>query len=977
MHPDLDRGSPPGAARRTDHDRAGALGWTTVLEGEFEALYGARPFDHHPPDDPDIRLRELHRRLHERRPAGLCLSGGGIRSATFGLGVVQALARVGVLGKLDYLSTVSGGGYVGSWLTSWLHREGRGDVLRGLDPSASAAAGAGAPPSPVDRLRATCRYLAPAGGFVSADVWTLIMTLARNLMLNWLVLLPLIAAALLVPRIYMASVALVERNVLAPPGGPCLPADAAPFWLALVSLSMFVVAIGYVVMSFVGRGDSWPQGRFLAFVVVPTVVGAIALTLFWSAYPCSPDEAAALFVSAVLPAAGWLVIGAFARPRWGTAVPAGIAAVLTGVALAQAGRWSPENPSHLLVLAGLPLLLVGVAALNGLQDGRAAPANDRAVRMTAGARTVIAALVAGPIVGLGTYWFAREYFYFGDPLGETYAVFAVPGILALILVANTAFIGLASKELSDAALEWWSRFSAWLAIAATLWLTAGVLVFYLADLVELAVQSASTAFALEHHTSSALMTVLVPLVSSLAGLAARGGGASGRPSALRLATHRLMLPATIVALLAAMAWFNAWALRGFEPPGAASTDAGLGETAFLATFLLLLGLLVSRFVPVNRFSLHGMYRQRLVRTFLGASHMDRQPNAFTGFDPADDLRMHDLVNVRPLHVINTTLNNLSATNYGRTERRADAFTFSPLHVGCPVLGYRRSSEYGSDGGGPATGLSLGMAVAVSGAAASPAMGMFSSSARAFLLTLANARLGLWFGNPSDEVTWQRSEPALGVGPIARELLGLETERNPYIYLSDGGHFENLGLWSLVVRRCGVIIVSDAGCDPDFTFADLSNAIRRIRIDLGIPIEIATSEVARAVPGSSRAHAALGTIRYSAVDGPGAPDGLLLYVKATLTGDEPVDVANFAALDPTFPHDSTANQFFDEDRFESYRALGYHSVLSFAGGLKDADAWDLCAAAVSGERAVSPPEAVAGAAAPHGYGPVPPELPGKK
>jgi hypothetical protein len=380
---------------------------------------------------------------------------------------------------------------------------------------------------------------------------------------------------------------------------------------------------------------------------------------------------------------------------------------------------------------------------------------------------------------------------------------------------------------------------------------------------------------------------------------------------------------------------------------------------------VLLGLLVSRFVPVNRFSLHGMYRQRLVRTFLGASHVDRQPNAFTGFDPADDLRVHDLADVRPLHVIKATLNNVSATNYGRTERRADAFTFSPLHVGCPVLGYRRAPEYGSDGGGPATGISLGMAMAVSGAAASPAMGMFSSQARAFLLTLANARLGLWFGNPSDARSWQRSEPSLGVGPVVRELLGLETETNPYIYLSDGGHFENLGLWSLVVRRCGVIVVSDAGCDPDGTFADLSNAIRRIRIDLGIPIEISTADVTRRAPGYSRTHVALGTIRYGAVDGPDAPDGLLLYIKATLTGDEPVDVANFAALDPAFPHDSTADQFFDEDRFESYRALGYHSVLSFAGDLTDADAWGLCAAAVGRGGAVSP--AAPGMAA-RAYGP---------
>ena len=854
----------------------GSVDWCAALEAEYEALFGEKPFEGDGPSDSDVRLSALHQLLYERGPTALCLSGGGIRSATFGLGVLQALATVDVLGKLDYLSTVSGGGYIGGWFTTWLHRAGRDAVLTQIDHAPAAVRERAASASPVDRVRATCRYLAPQGGLLSADVWTLAATMARNLLLNWLVLLPLLAAALLVPRLYLAAVAVVEQNVLNPPGTPCLPADTAPFWLALVSLSMFVVAIGYVTMNFVGRGEEWSQNRFLSFVVAPTVIGTVALTLFWSAYPCEPHEVTAIVVSAIVPAACWLVIGTLSR-NFDRAVP-----------------------------------LV----------------RDPAVRMRVGARSVVAALIAGPIVGLGTYWFAHKYFYFGDTLGPSYAIFGVPGILGLILLANTTFLGLASAELTDAALEWWNRFAAWLAIAAAVWLAAGVLVFYLADLIELGVRAAADALNLEHHTSSTIFSVLVPLLSSLAGIAARRTGASGPPSALRLALQRLTLPFVTVLLLATIAWFNAWALRGFNPPDAASPAADLDDVLSFAAFLLLLGLLVSRFVPVNRFSLHGMYRQRLVRTFLGASHLDRDPNAFTGFDPTDDVRVHELSTVRPLHVINATLNNVSSTEYGRNERQAFPFTFTPLHVGTGILRYRRSCEYGSDGGGPATGLSLGMALAVSGAAASPAMGMYSSKTRAFLLTLANARLGLWFGNPDDEKTWQRSDPALGVGPFVRELLGLETDTNPYIYLSDGGHFENLGLWSMVARRCGTIIVSDAGCDPDYAFDDLANAVRRIRIDLGIPIEIDTSHISRAGQGVGNAHVAIGKVIYSAVDR-GAPNGVLIYVKATLSGDEPVDVRNFASLDPTFPHDSTSNQFFDEARFESYRALGYHSVMSVA------------------------------------------------
>jgi hypothetical protein len=180
----------------------------------------------------------------------------------------------------------------------------------------------------------------------------------------------------------------------------------------------------------------------------------------------------------------------------------------------------------------------------------------------------------------------------------------------------------------------------------------------------------------------------------------------------------------------------------------------------------------------------------------------------------------------------------------------------------------------------------------------------------------------------------------------RELLGLTTDRNPFVYLSDGGHYENLGLWEMVSRRCRFVIVSDAGCDPNYTFDDLGNAVRRIRLDLGIPIQFPRLEhLTRAGQGTTNQHAAIGTIRYSVVDGPDAPDGTILYIKATLSGDEPVDVRNFATANPAFPHDSTGNQFFDEARFESYRILGFHSVLSVTGGLRNLkDAAALCAAA---------------------------------
>jgi hypothetical protein len=136
---------------------------------------------------------------------------------------------------------------------------------------------------------------------------------------------------------------------------------------------------------------------------------------------------------------------------------------------------------------------------------------------------------------------------------------------------------------------------------------------------------------------------------------------------------------------------------------------------------------------------------------------------------------------------------------------------------------------------------------------------------------------------------------------------------------------------MVARRCRYIVVADAACDADYAFEDLGNAIRKIRIDLGIAIEFPGGlRIGRQGVRDGNAHGAVGVIRYSLVD-EHAGDGTLLYVKATLSGDEPIDVANYAVSHPDFPHESTANQWFGESQFESYRVLGLHSIDSLAGG----------------------------------------------
>ena len=932
------------------------LSWCDALEAEFHALRGVAALEGSAPQDPAERLRAVHARIHDHGPSAVCLSGGGIRSSTFALGVLQGLAHIGVLRHIDYLSTVSGGGYTGGWLTTWLHREGpagRDNVLRAMDPAQAAQLGSGGGPSPVDRLRGTCRYLAPAGGIVSADVWSLTLTMARNLILNWLVILPLLAAILLVPRLYFALVHTLERNITIT--GVCGWQDLAgpPQWFLIVEMAGFLMASAYLVLNFVGRAGQWSQGRFLCLFLLPSIVSAVSFTLFLSMTPCPMDAGLSVFLWAVAPATGWLVISGARRGVRGV-VLALIALVGGLTAIRFAADWYFPAGDELdgYTALGTVILLPVLAAL-GHRFWPDTAANDGStLRMRVGARTIIAAMVSGPILGGGTYWFAASQFGFGAGLDEFYAAFAVPILLGLAVLTIIASIGINSSELDDSTLEWWSRTSGWLAIAAMLWAASGFLVLYLADWIESGLLAVSRLLSVEHSSTSAALAILMPLVSSLAGLAVRGMSAEpGKTSKMKLAVQGVALPIVIVLLLGSVAWADLRMVVRLESFGDTSipcaTDgrvvnpcylpgAGLGAVLTLFGSLLAFGLLMSRTVPVNRFSLHGMYRQRLIRTFLGASRRDRRPNAFTGFDSNDDMRVHDLADVRPLHVINTTLNALQSTHLGRHETKAQSMTFTPLHVGNRFVGYRPSAEYGSDGHDVGTGLSLGMALAVSGAAASSAMGIYSSKARAFLLTVANARLGLWFGNPQSATGWQRSEPPLGVGPLAREMLGLTTDHNPYVYLSDGGHYENLGLWEMVARRCRFIIVADAGCDPTYSFEDLANAVRRIRLDLDIPIEFPPMEASQEGQGRTNQHGAIGVIKYSAVDGPSAPDGTILYLKATLSGDESVDVRNFAAADQRFPHESTANQFFDEARFESYRMLGFHTVMSVTGGEQGID-----------------------------------------
>jgi hypothetical protein len=355
--------------------------------------------------------------------------------------------------------------------------------------------------------------------------------------------------------------------------------------------------------------------------------------------------------------------------------------------------------------------------------------------------------------------------------------------------------------------------------------------------------------------------------------------------------------------------------------------------AWLAGCLVVLWIGLRR-VDVNVFSLQALYANRLTRAYLGASRK-RSADPVTKFDPEDDLAIRDLRDdadkpyLGPYPIVNAALNLVHGGELSWQERKAAAFVFTPHYCGSDATGYsptvldKESDDGTLEKKTYAGNLSLGTAVAISGAAASPNSGYHSSPTITFLLTVFNARLGSWLGNPNNDATREHRSPWWGMGYLFKEMIGWTDANSPYVYLSDGGHFENLGVYELIKRRCRYIVVCDAGQDETHAFEDLGNLIRKVRIDLNISIEISPDFLhLQKEPRHTRWHCSVGKIRYDEVDKDTVP-GMLLYVKPSLTGDEPADVLHYAASHPAFPHETTANQFYSESQFESYRALGQH------------------------------------------------------
>lgn len=1007
-----------------------------VLREEYVRLHGAPPADETGTDEE--KLKRLFAAIHAlpQPRSALCISGGGIRSATFALGVIQRLAAVGVLPKFDFVSTVSGGGYIGSWLSSYARRNA--DGMTGV---ASELTGNSATTNPLEPevkplmwLRKFSNYLTPRLGLTSGDTWAFAGSYIRNTLLVWLMLMPLLIATLAVPRLSIALLHAQRNN----------PTPFIYVAAAMMLIATLVLACTRPV-SCKARG-ALTNGGFILGVFTPFFIGSIALALYWADLKDRNID--------------WrLVLVALA----GISTLSSVVYMFRFIAVThdeRVGNIRHDSNKSRYVVKKFLFEIIAAAVSGGVATGLLYAATtvfhdvDKRVTLPqlSAWQTIPPTLSTAP--------------------GEFFLCFAVPVILAALFVQSAIFVGGASWYNEEYDREWWGRAAGWVLIGALVWIVFTAIVIY-GPVVIFQLPATFTAIG----GATGLVSILGGRSSKTAATDDANGDKAKPSSTLTNIALALAAPVFVIAIaallslgtsevqlklrdergidagpmaLAQQTWrvieqdttiyegneHYAAKLRSGNIPAVDTAkvqalrhlwvvdETRVSEGLMLVFGFALFGIFVSFFIGVNQFSMHALYRNRLVRAYLGASRFSRTPNAFSGFDPNDNLPMHRLrpemlwansfidipglgpllkanatiaafvtdptwkaiddikgaptpneherlclqagdllahdlnhaidqgtfgaagteplavrnraaleslftkhirpmsAHTRPMHVVNMTLNLTATDNLAWQERKATSFVASPLNAGAWRLGFRPTREYG----GP-TGISLGTAVAISGAAASPNMGYHSSPPLSFLLTLFNVRLGWWLGNPKSS-TYVNRNPTNSLVPFLAETFGYTNDTFPYVYLSDGGHFENLAIYEMVLRRCACIVVTDAGGDPNFTFDDLGNAIRKIRIDFGIDITIdkmAMFPRDETNPPEPPKYCAIATIHYERVD-PNAKPGRLLYIKPAFYGKhESKDVYNYAQTSQSFPHETTGDQWFSESQFESYRQLGYWTL----------------------------------------------------
>ncbi|MBZ5655399.1 MAG: patatin-like phospholipase family protein [Acidobacteriia bacterium] len=881
-----------------------------VLDAELRQIETAR----------NLRLGpDTSRRAAGESLIGLAFSGGGIRSATFNLGVLQALARSRLLRAFDYVSTVSGGGYIGGWLMGWMHHQSIG--IQKVEEHLSAAPDSpreAADPPEVHFLREYSNYLTPRKGVLGADFWAFAASYLRNTLLNQIILVLALLSLLLLPRTFVYLLHLLENAEESMRGrfSDTVQVYLESQYFALgLGLVLAFVAVAFIGLNLVSvdprrkKRDSWftTQWAVQALIGVPLFLSGALFTYGLGQFLTE-----------------WQIVE---RPLY--------RAPILGIAL-YFGLWAGALAVRSVVRA-----MIKVAGNGGPKVWR----------------LLATAAVTGALSGYLFVPFARVLIPAGDEAGVAFTkwhamTFGTPVAIGMMLLAGVLHIGLMGRSMTDAHREWWGRLGGWLLIYSFCWFFLFLIaVYFPAGLGQL------LGWEQHRHPNHPLTFtgVLVWIASTAYGVAFGKSDRSGQaildaPNREKL-LHYLARVAPYIFILGLLMglsllattisnWMTGIGDSTLAVPSDLDFHSGV---AVLCGLLFVAAMILSWRVDINEFSIHYLYRNRLVRCYLGASVPGRNAQPFTGFSDADNFPLSSLripeeskdpKDARPIPIVNTSLNVVRGKELALQTRKARSFAFTPLYGGFtrqPAGKKQLKSFFGptEKAGcrlpGYKDGITLGTSIAISGAAASPSMGSYSEPSLAFLMTLFDVRLGWWIGNPAGK-RWTHGSPAIGFYWLLRELLGATTDDSDYVYLSDGGHFENLAVYELVRRRCKLIVACDASCDPRGGFADLHNAIEHCRTDFGV--EIVLDDVGKLKPQKdpadpealrSQAHFVTGTIRYNPASR--VEDGIIVYIKPTLVDGDPLDVLGYAQTNRSFPNDTTANQWFDEAHFENYRTLG--------------------------------------------------------
>jgi Patatin-like phospholipase len=325
-------------------------------------------------------------------------------------------------------------------------------------------------------------------------------------------------------------------------------------------------------------------------------------------------------------------------------------------------------------------------------------------------------------------------------------------------------------------------------------------------------------------------------------------------------------------------------------------------------------------------SMHPFYKRRLSSAF-ALRRVSREGAEPLPYDEFQKLSLYKSVDGPELVVCAAA--NLSEEGATPPGRGSVSFVFTSKEVGGSDTGWIPTKEMEEAlGNRRLEDITLPAAVAVSGAALSPAMGKRTKRSVGPLLALANARLGVWLPNPRwvrrlrlEGVPCWRDRPRIGY--LLKEIVGRHRKNDRYLYVTDGGHWENLGLVELLRRGCTEIYCFDASGDAVDTFFTIGEAVALARTELRVEIDIDPEvlEPDEKMKKRSTIDHVVARFRYLQQ----GIEGRLVFAKAAVTQDAPWDVKAYAERDPVFPTHSVVDQLYTDQKFEAYRALGHHTA----------------------------------------------------